>query len=79
MYFHLTCLRVSQVNVRGAEVTPDVNLSAGKYGIRLEVPAADGMSDVMLRCETVRHVLATAGEEGGSVDPCCWSGLLRVV
>ena len=45
----------TQVNLRGAEVTPDVNLAAEKFGIKLEVPAADGMSDIMLRCETVRE------------------------
>lgn len=42
------------VNLRGCEVTPDVNISQGKYGIRLEVPSADGMSEMWIRCENVR-------------------------
>lgn len=31
---------------------PDVNLSQGKYGIKLEVPNHDGMSEYILRCES---------------------------
>ncbi|XP_015109319.1 unc-112-related protein [Diachasma alloeum] len=40
------------INLRGCEVTPDVNLSQGRYGIRLEVPSADGMTEMWIRCET---------------------------
>ncbi|CAB3379032.1 unc-112-related protein-like [Cloeon dipterum] len=39
------------INLRGCEVTPDVNISQNKYGIRLEVPSADGMSEMWIRCE----------------------------
>lgn len=42
------------INLRGCEVTPDVHLSQGRYGIRLEVPSADGMTEMWIRCETVR-------------------------
>lgn len=41
------------INLRGCEVTPDVNISQQRYGIKLEVPAADGMTDYILRCATV--------------------------
>ncbi|KAF4527232.1 hypothetical protein B566_EDAN016105 [Ephemera danica] len=40
------------VNLRGCEVTPDVNLAQSKYGIRLEVPSADGMAEMWIRCES---------------------------
>lgn len=42
-----------RINLRGCEVTPDVNLSAGKYGIRLEVPSHEGMSEMCIRCDSV--------------------------
>lgn len=41
------------INLRGCEVTPDVNLSQNRYGIRLEVPSAEGMSEMWIRCDTV--------------------------
>lgn len=41
------------INLRGCEVTPDVNLSQGRYGIRLEVPSSDGMTEMWIRCDTV--------------------------
>lgn len=42
-------------------MTPDVNQSQDKYGIRLEVPGADGMSEMWIRCDTVsRHVLSVS-------------------
>ncbi|GIY90749.1 unc-112-related protein [Caerostris darwini] len=36
--------------LKGCEVTPDVNLSHGKYGIRLEVPNHEGMTEYWIRC-----------------------------
>ena len=41
------------VNLKGCEVTPDVNIANKKYGIKLAVPSAEGMSDLWLRCESV--------------------------
>lgn len=41
------------INLRGCEVTPDVNLAQGRYGIRLEVPSADGMTEMWIRCDAV--------------------------
>ncbi|KAJ8672972.1 hypothetical protein QAD02_004233 [Eretmocerus hayati] len=40
------------INLRGCEVTPDVHLTQGRYGIRLEVPSADGMTEMWIRCDT---------------------------
>lgn len=45
------------INLRGCEVTPDVHLSQGRYGIRLEVPSAEGMTEMWIRCDTVSHFL----------------------
>ncbi|KAL1461446.1 hypothetical protein WDU94_013345 [Cyamophila willieti] len=42
---------LNEFSLRGCEVTPDVNLAQGKFVIKLEVPAADGMSEMFLRCE----------------------------
>lgn len=40
------------INMKGCEVTPDVNLSQGKYGLKLEVPNHDGMAEYWIRCES---------------------------
>jgi len=37
------------VPLKGCEVTPLVNLGAGRYELKLEVPSAEGMSDMYLR------------------------------
>ncbi|KAH8257289.1 hypothetical protein KR038_006740 [Drosophila bunnanda] len=45
---------VVSINLKGCEVTPDVNLSQGKYAIRLEVSPEGGHgtnSEVWIRCE----------------------------
>lgn len=39
------------INLRGCELTPDVNLAQNKYGIKLEVPNHEGMTEYWLRCE----------------------------
>ncbi|CAJ0569841.1 unnamed protein product, partial [Mesorhabditis spiculigera] len=38
--------------LRGCEVSPDVSVSQGKYQIKLLVPTAEGMTDVILKCES---------------------------
>ncbi|XP_071543601.1 unc-112-related protein isoform X3 [Panulirus ornatus] len=43
---------IEKINLRGCEVTPDVNISQQRYGIKLEVPAADGMTDYIIRCSS---------------------------
>lgn len=40
------------INLRGCEVTPEVNLQQRKYDIKLEVPSAEGMSEMKIRCDT---------------------------
>ncbi|RWS10327.1 unc-112-related protein-like isoform X1 [Dinothrombium tinctorium] len=39
------------INLKGCEVTPDVNLSQRRYGIKLEVPAQEGMVEYLIRCD----------------------------
>lgn len=41
------------VNLKGCEITPEVNIALGRYGIKLAVPSQDGMSDLWLKCDTV--------------------------
>lgn len=43
---------VYDINLRGCEVTPDVCLTQGKYGIKVEVPGPDGMTEMYIRCDT---------------------------
>lgn len=43
---------IQTINLRGCEVAPDVNIAQNKYGIKLEVPVQDGMSEMWLRCES---------------------------
>ncbi|XP_066991411.1 unc-112-related protein isoform X2 [Anabrus simplex] len=43
---------VLRINLRGCEVTPDVNLAQNKYGIKLEVPSAEGMTEMWIRCDS---------------------------
>lgn len=52
------------INMRGCEVTPDVHLFQGRYGIRLEVPSAEGMTEMWIRCETVRDIIPTVLLQG---------------
>ena len=41
-----------RIQLRGCEVTPDVNLAQDKFGIRLEVPGPDGMAEMWIRCDS---------------------------
>uniref|UniRef100_A0A4D5R9Q1 Unc-112-related protein n=1 Tax=Scolopendra viridis TaxID=118503 RepID=A0A4D5R9Q1_SCOVI len=43
---------IHKINLKGCEVTPDVNISSGKYGIKLEVPTNEGMSENCIRCDS---------------------------
>lgn len=40
-----------EISLRGCEVTPDVCLTQHKYGIKLEVPSSEGMSEMYIRCD----------------------------
>uniref|UniRef100_A0A7N8WK26 FERM domain containing kindlin 3 n=1 Tax=Mastacembelus armatus TaxID=205130 RepID=A0A7N8WK26_9TELE len=42
---------IQQINLKGCEVAPDVNISAQKFLIKLLIPAPEGMNEVYLRCE----------------------------
>ena len=50
---------VHHINLRGCEVTPEVNITQGRYGIKLEVPSAEGMTEMFIRCNTVSPVHIT--------------------
>jgi len=39
-----------QFNLKGCEVTPDINLAQGKFQFKLEIPSAEGMTEMWLRC-----------------------------
>ncbi|RVE67353.1 hypothetical protein OJAV_G00102160 [Oryzias javanicus] len=42
---------IQQINLKGCEVAPDVNVAAQKFLIKLLIPAPEGMNEVYLRCE----------------------------
>ncbi|XP_066532993.1 fermitin family homolog 1 [Hoplias malabaricus] len=42
---------IEQFHLRGSEVVPDVNVTEKRFGIKLLLPAADGMSEVYFRCD----------------------------
>ncbi|XP_071400839.1 fermitin family homolog 3-like isoform X3 [Centroberyx affinis] len=42
---------IQQINLKGCEVAPDVNVTGQKFLIRLLIPAPEGMNEVYLRCE----------------------------
>ncbi|XP_077465677.1 fermitin family homolog 3b [Stigmatopora argus] len=42
---------IQQINLKGCEVAPDVNMAAQKFLIRLLIPVPEGMNEVYLRCE----------------------------
>ncbi|XP_013928547.1 PREDICTED: fermitin family homolog 1-like [Thamnophis sirtalis] len=41
---------IEKFNLRGCEIVPDVSVSGKKYGIKLLIPVADGMNEILLRC-----------------------------
>lgn len=45
---------IQQLNLKGCEVVPDVNVSGQKFCIKLLVPSPEGMSEIYLRCQDVR-------------------------
>ncbi|XP_044147820.1 fermitin family homolog 1 [Bufo gargarizans] len=40
-----------KLNLRGCEVVPDVNVSQRRFGIKLLIPVAEGMNEILLRCD----------------------------
>lgn len=45
-----------KIDLKGCEVTPDVNISQNKYGIKLEVPSPEGMTEMYIRCDDVSKI-----------------------
>ncbi|XP_019627323.1 PREDICTED: fermitin family homolog 2-like isoform X4 [Branchiostoma belcheri] len=43
---------IMRVNLRGCEVTPDVNISSEKYCIKLLIPSTEGMNEVWIRADS---------------------------
>lgn len=39
--------------LRGCEITQDVSVQHRKYYIKVQVPTAEGMTDLILKCDTV--------------------------
>ncbi|CAH1791069.1 unnamed protein product [Owenia fusiformis] len=42
---------MTRINLKGCEVSPDVNIASAKYGIKLFVPSPDGLTENWIRCE----------------------------
>uniref|UniRef100_A0A4W5RN71 FERM domain containing kindlin 3b n=1 Tax=Hucho hucho TaxID=62062 RepID=A0A4W5RN71_9TELE len=42
---------IQQINLKGCEAAPDVNIVGQKFCIKLLIPAPEGMNEVYLRCE----------------------------
>ncbi|KAF4099841.1 fermitin family homolog 1 [Onychostoma macrolepis] len=42
---------IEQLHLRGCEVIPDVNVTEKKFGLKLLLPAADGMNEIYIRCD----------------------------
>ena len=42
------------VHLKGCEVTPALNLTANKFEVKLEVPSAEGMTEMFLKFNSVR-------------------------
>uniref|UniRef100_A0A8C7ZKW7 FERM domain containing kindlin 3b n=1 Tax=Oryzias sinensis TaxID=183150 RepID=A0A8C7ZKW7_9TELE len=49
---------IQQINLKGCEVAPDVNVAAQKFLIKLLIPAPEGMNEVYLRCDNVSSTLS---------------------
>ncbi|XP_066505600.1 fermitin family homolog 3b [Hoplias malabaricus] len=46
---------IQQMNLKGCEVTPEVNIAGQKFCIRLLIPVPEGMNEVYLRCENEKQ------------------------
>ncbi|XP_072907433.1 fermitin family homolog 1 isoform X2 [Hemitrygon akajei] len=42
---------IEQLNLRGCELVPDVNIAGQKFGIKLMIPVSDGMNEVYIKCQ----------------------------
>ena len=39
--------------MKGCEVTQELSVSQGKFHIKLQLPSAEGMTEMILKCDTV--------------------------
>ncbi|MCJ8734262.1 hypothetical protein PDJAM_G00233200 [Pangasius djambal] len=46
---------IQQMNLKGCEVAPDVNIAGQKFCIKLLIPVPEGMTEVYLRCENEKQ------------------------
>lgn len=46
---------IQQLNLKGCEVAPDVNIAGQKFCIKLLIPAPEGMNEIYLRCENEKQ------------------------
>ncbi|KAF7707498.1 hypothetical protein HF521_018716 [Silurus meridionalis] len=46
---------IQQMNLKGCEVAPDVNIAGQKFCIKLLIPVPEGMMEVYLRCENEKQ------------------------
>uniref|UniRef100_A0A8C1B1R9 FERM domain containing kindlin 3b n=1 Tax=Cyprinus carpio carpio TaxID=630221 RepID=A0A8C1B1R9_CYPCA len=46
---------IQQLNLKGCEVAPDVNVAGQKFCIKLLIPAPEGMNEIYLRCENEKQ------------------------
>ncbi|KAM9469752.1 fermitin family homolog 3b [Clarias gariepinus] len=46
---------IQQMNLKGSEVSPDVNIAGQKFCIKLLIPVPEGMMEVYLRCENEKQ------------------------
>ena len=44
------------VQLKGCEVTPALNLTANKFEVKLEVPSAEGMTEMFLKFNSVSDI-----------------------
>ncbi|XP_010836390.1 PREDICTED: fermitin family homolog 3 [Bison bison bison] len=67
---------IQQLNLKGCEVVPDVNVSGQKFCIKLLVPSPEGMSEIYLR-PPAPHPVSLMGTGWGSQGP--WQPLTSLV
>ncbi|XP_074713660.1 fermitin family homolog 3-like isoform X2 [Strix uralensis] len=60
---------LQQLNLRGCEVTPDVDVGAQKFCIKLLVAAPEGMSEIHLRCRDLVPRILEVLHRVGALSP----------
>ena len=65
------------VHLKGCEVTPALNLTANKFEVKLEVPSAEGMTEMFLKFNSVRNISILCLNKYIGADNLCISGRIR--